>query len=207
LFKVRVRGRERGEIKLAQVGRHIMLNATAAVAAGEELGIPFAQLAKSLAAFPGADRRFEFKGEAAKVRVVDDYGHHPAEIRATLEAARKVAGQGRVVVLFQPHRYTRLKALMDDFARVFHGADVVVVTEVYAASEAPLEGATGEALAKKATALGHRSMHYCPNVADLPAFARPLLREGDLVITLGAGTITTVGEALLSLLREEGAGG
>ncbi|MCI4398683.1 MAG: UDP-N-acetylmuramate--L-alanine ligase [Acidobacteria bacterium] len=206
-FKVSVRGEERGEIRLAQVGRHVLLNATAAVAACEELGIPFAQIAGSLACFPGADRRFELKGEAAKVRVVDDYGHHPTEIRATLEAARKVAGPGRVVVLFQPHRYTRLKALMDDFARVFQAADVVVITEVYAASEPPIEGVTGEELASRTAALGHSNVHYCPAVQAIPVFARPLLRGGDLVITLGAGTITTAGEPLLSLLEEEGPGG
>ncbi len=206
-FKVTVRGEERGEIRLRQVGRHVMLNATAAVAACEEIGIPFEKLAASLAGFPGADRRFEFKGEASNVRVVDDYGHHPTEIRATLEAARKVAGKGRVVVLFQPHRYTRLKAMMDGFAQVLMGADVAVVTEVYAASEPAIEGVTGEALVARLASLGHKNVHYCPGVASLPSLVRPLLRGGDLVVTLGAGTITTVGEALLSLLEEEGAGG
>ncbi len=202
VFGVRVRGEERGEVRLSQVGRHMLLNATAAVAVGEELGIPFAALAGSLACFPGADRRFQARGEAAGVRVVDDYGHHPTEIRATLDTARKVVGAGRVVVLFQPHRYTRLAALLDDFARAFHGADLVVVTEIYAASEAPIPGVTGEALARQAAALGHRGVHFCPDVADLPAFAAPLLREGDLVITQGAGNITGVGDRLLALLRE-----
>jgi len=201
-FALRVRGQARGDVHLPQVGRHIVLNAAAALAAGEEIGIPLESLRESLASFPGADRRFQRKGGAGGVTVVDDYGHHPTEVRATLQAARTVAGSGRVVVLFQPHRYTRLKALMGDFAGAFDRADAVVFTEVYAASETPIPGVTGQALADRTRALGHPEVHFCPEVKDLAAFTVPLLRPGDLVLTLGAGTITTVGERLLSLLGE-----
>lgn len=201
-FSLRVRGVDRGEVRLPQVGHHVALNAAAALAAGVEIGVPLESLRESLASFPGADRRFQRRGECRGVTVVDDYGHHPTEVRATLQAARTVAGEGRVVVLFQPHRFTRLKALMGDFARAFGAADTVVFTEVYAASEPPVPGVTGEALAERTRAEGHRDVHFCAEVRDLPAFVAPLLRPGDLVITLGAGTITTVGERLLELLGE-----
>jgi len=201
-FALRVRGEARGEVRLPQVGRHVVLNAAAALAAGEEIGIPLESLRESLASFPGADRRFQRKGEAGGVTVVDDYGHHPTEVRATLQAARTVAGSGRIVVLFQPHRYTRLRALMGEFAHAFDGADTVVFTEVYAASEPPIAGVTGEVLADRTRARGHRDVHFCAEVKDLPAFIAPRLRPGDLVLTLGAGTITGVGERLLALLGE-----
>lgn len=201
-FRLVVRGVERGEVALPQVGTHVVLNATAALAAGEELGVPFELLCESLSDFPGADRRFQYKGEVAGVRVVDDYGHHPTELRATFEAARGVAGEGRVVALFQPHRFTRLHALIDDFAKVLQKVDVAVVTEVYAASERPIPGVTGQALVERAQALGHPDIRLCPEVADLPRTVVPLLRAGDLVLTVGAGTITTVGDRLLAALRE-----
>jgi UDP-N-acetylmuramate--alanine ligase len=199
-FSLFVRGREWGRVSLPQTGHHIVLNALAALAVGCELEVPFESLRESLATFPGADRRFEVKGSAAGVTVVDDYGHHPTEIQATLEAARRLAGRGRVVALFQPHRYTRLAALQRDFADALARADAVVVTQVYAASETPIAGVTGEGLARAIRDLGHPQALYCERVEDLPASILPLLREGDLVLTLGAGTITGVGPVLLSRL-------
>ena len=199
-FTLRVRGREWGQVSLPQVGRHIILNALAALATGDELEIPFESMRASLANFPGADRRFQFKGAAGGVRVVDDYGHHPTEIAATLETARRVAGKGRVVVLFQPHRYTRLSALMKGFAEILSKADLVVVSQVYAAGEKPIPRATGEELARAIGELGHGAAFYCAKVEEMPDFVRPKLLEGDLVITLGAGTVTSVGDPLLQSL-------
>lgn len=200
-FVLSVGGRRRGLLRLRQVGRHIVLNALAAAAAAEEMEIPFEAVAEGLATFPGVDRRFEFKGEAARVRVVDDYGHHPTEIEAVLEAARKAAAGGRVVLLFQPHRFTRLRAFSGAFADVLSSADLLWITEVYAASEPPIPGVTGEALAGRIAQAGHREVRYCPRVEDLPEAVLPHLRPGDLVVTLGAGSITTVGERLLRLLE------
>jgi UDP-N-acetylmuramate--alanine ligase len=199
-FSLVVRGKERGRVALRQAGRHMVLNALSALAVGEELGIPFEEACAHLGTFPGADRRFQLKGEAAGIRVVDDYGHHPTEILATFEAARRDAGDGRLVVLFQPHRYTRLAAFMDAFARVLAQADLAVITEVYAASERPIPGITGEALAESIRAQGRGGTLFCPRVEDLAARVAPLLRPGDLVLTLGAGTVTGVGPELLSLL-------
>jgi UDP-N-acetylmuramate--alanine ligase len=203
-FGLKVRGQDRGLVSLPQVGHHIVLNALAALAVGHELEIPFDVMRESLASFPGADRRFQLKGEAGGVKVVDDYGHHPTEIAATLQAARRVAGKGRVVVLFQPHRYTRLAALMDGFAKVLSAADVVVVSQIYAASERPIPGVTGEKLSGAIRGLGHREAFYCEKVEEMPEFIRPRLREGDLVITLGAGTITAVSDVLVRELGRPG---
>ncbi|MEW6758580.1 MAG: cyanophycin synthetase, partial [Acidobacteriota bacterium] len=156
---------------------------------------------QGLASFPGADRRFEEKGQCASVRGVDDYGHHPTEIRAVLEAARRVAGGGRVVVLFQPHRYTRVAALMDAFAEVLAQADLLLVSDIYAASESPIRGVSGKELVRRIRGLGHSGVRHCPRVEDMAGTILPALRPGDLVITLGAGHITTVGERLLALLE------
>ncbi len=200
-FDLYAGGRLRGEIALKQVGHHIVLNALAAVAVAEELQIPFDAIRQGLASFPGADRRFEHKGDRGGVRVVDDYGHHPTEIRAVLEAARRMAGEGRVVVLFQPHRYTRVAALMDAFAEVLAQADLLLVSDIYAASESPIRGVSGKELVRRIRRLGHSGVRHCPRVEDMAVTILPALRPGDLVVTLGAGHITTVGERLLALLE------
>ena len=142
-------------------GAHNVLNATAAVAVGLELDIPVETIREALEAFSGVDRRFQVKGVEQGVTVIDDYGHHPTEIRATLAAAR-ACRYSKVHVLFQPHRYSRTAALMDDFARAFHQADSVHVLDIYAASEAPIEGVSAEALVERITAFGHRNAHYAP---------------------------------------------
>jgi UDP-N-acetylmuramate--alanine ligase len=205
-FRLLVGGADRGEVRIPQAGRHIVLNALAALAVAEEMGIPIGEAIRHLSTFPGADRRFQSRGEAEGVRVVDDYGHHPTEISATFDTARRAAGGGRLVVLFQPHRFTRIAALGEAFAAVLAQADLVVVSDIYAASESPIEGVTGEALANAVSRLGKAEAHFCARVEDMPDFIAPKLEPGDLVLTLGAGSITSAGPRLLDLLRQEGHG-
>jgi UDP-N-acetylmuramate--alanine ligase len=190
-------GEPLGEVRLHVPGAHNAVNSLAAVAVGQDLGVPFAATKAGLESFTGVDRRFQVKGEAGSVLVVDDYGHHPTEIRATLETLRTRAGARRTVVLFQPHRFTRTQALWDDFCRCFHLADVVLLSDVYPAGEEPIEGIHAEALARAASERGHRSIAYA---GDLKAATRKLqevVQEGDVVLTLGAGSVWTAGEELL----------
>jgi UDP-N-acetylmuramate--alanine ligase len=190
-------GTPAGTVALSVPGRHNVLNSLAAVAVGVDLEIPFEKVKAGLEAFTGVDRRFQVRGEAGGVLVVDDYGHHPTEIRATLDALRTRAGGRRTLVLFQPHRYTRTRFLWDEFCRCFQPADVLLLTDIYPASEEPIEGVTSEALARAITAGGHPHAAYAGN---LPAAAERLAgeaREGDVVLTLGAGSVWTAGEDLL----------
>lgn len=200
-FAVWREGAPVGEVALRVPGLHNVYNALAAVAVGFEWGVPFEVIARALGEFTGVQRRFQFKGEAAGVIVVDDYGHHPTEIRATLKAAKAGAEGRRIVVLFQPHRYTRTQDLMDEFARSFNNADVLLVTDIYAAGEDPIEGVTAEALTEAIKRFGHKDARY---IGPLEAAAGILLdeaRPGDMVITLGAGNVYRAGEQLLDLLR------
>ncbi|MEB2346021.1 MAG: UDP-N-acetylmuramate--L-alanine ligase [Deltaproteobacteria bacterium] len=200
-FLVRRRGELLGELHVALAGEHNVRNALAALAVALELEVPFAEVASAMARFPGIERRFETKGEAAGVRVVDDYGHHPAEIRATLAAARQLH-PGRVVVVFQPHRYSRTQLLFDDFATAFHQADVLWVTEIYAAGEDKLPGVDGRALADAIRAHGQREVRFAPDLDAVPAELAAVLAPGDLVITLGAGNVSALGPRLLAALGE-----
>jgi len=197
-FKVTAFGREVGEVNLAVPGLHNVYNALASVAVGLDLGIEFEQLASALSQFRGADRRFQVKGESSGVLVVDDYGHHPTEIKATLEAAR-TSGR-RVVVLFQPHRYTRTRDLLDEFARSFYGADVLLVTDIYPASEEPIEGITAAALADQVERFGHRNAAYIGPLSGAAMKVLETARPGDLVLTLGAGNVNQVADELLRIL-------
>ncbi|MEM7409279.1 MAG: UDP-N-acetylmuramate--L-alanine ligase [Myxococcota bacterium] len=200
-FAVRHRGEELGRARTRLPGRHNVQNALAALAVAHELEVPFVTAAEALETFLGIERRFEWKGEAHGVRVVDDYGHHPAEIEATLSAAREVH-PGRVVVAFQPHRFTRTRDLWDDFARCFHRADVLVLTEIYAASEAKLPGVEATLLADAIRDHGHRHVFY---EGDLDAALARILAEaepGDLVLTLGAGSIAGLGARILEGLGQ-----
>jgi UDP-N-acetylmuramate--alanine ligase len=201
-FQVRRHGTQLGEVELPLPGRHNVQNALAALAVSLEVGISFPVAAAALEAFGGVERRFETVGSAAGVRVVDDYGHHPTEIRATLAAARDLHS-GRIVAVFQPHRYTRTRDLMDDFATAFHDADRVVLTEIYAAGEEKLPGVDAATLAEAIRARGHRDVELAPDLTGLPARLAADLRTGDLVITLGAGSITQVGPALLRELTAQ----
>ena len=200
-FRVRRRDEKLGAVELALAGRHNVANAMAALSVALELDVPFDVAAGALGAFRGIERRFQLKGEVAGVRVVDDYGHHPAEVRATLAAARAVH-DGRIVVVFQPHRYTRTRDLLGEFATAFNDADRLLVTDVYGAGEAPIPGADAPAMVDAIHAHGHRDVQHAPELAELPGRLVPELEAGDLVITLGAGSIMQLGSELLSALEE-----
>lgn len=194
-----------GEKKLGDAqcnvpGKHNMLNALAAIATGMEIGLTFEQASHGLAQFRGVRRRFELKGEKGGVKVFDDYGHHPTEIRATLNAARKAWG-GRVVTFFQPHRYSRTQDCYDDFVRAFDDADVVFVADIYAAGEDPIPGISAEQLAEDIRQHGHKSVEFMGNVKTAAERIAPKLLPGDLFLTLGAGSVYTTGEQLLKVLR------
>jgi UDP-N-acetylmuramate--alanine ligase len=188
-----------GQLRLAVPGRHNVANALAAVAVGLELQIPYDRIAAGLAAFQGVERRFERLGEARGVLVVDDYGHHPTEIAVVIAAARTLAR--RIVVVFQPHRYTRTAHLLEEFGPALAGADEIVLTSIYSAGEPPLPGVTLEALAAAVQRAVHASVHVVPSIDDLPARVAAIAREGDVVVTLGAGSIGTVGPRLLRELE------
>lgn len=199
-FLVRRGAEELGTITLNMPGRHTIYNSLAAVAVGIELEIDFAVIAAALGSFGGVQRRLEVKGEADGVLIVDDYGHHPTEIRATLDAVRDGWPERRLVVAFQPHRYTRTKALFDEFKTVFHRADVLIFTNIYAASEQPIDGVTSESLMEAVKQHGQREVYCIPDVQTLHLQLVDMLQPGDLLLTLGAGNIYTVGEELLRLL-------
>jgi UDP-N-acetylmuramate--alanine ligase len=192
-----------GEMSLRVPGVHNVYNALAAIAVGFELEVPFEKIAEGLASFTGAGRRFQAKGEVNGILVVDDYGHHPTEIRATLAAAKLGSGGRRIVVLFQPHRYTRTHDLMQEFARSFNNADVLFLTDIYAASEDPIEGVTAEALSAAIKRFGHKDVNYVGTLENAAPALVERIQPGDLVLTLGAGTVNRVSEQLLFLLREQ----
>ncbi|MBK7708445.1 MAG: UDP-N-acetylmuramate--L-alanine ligase [Acidobacteria bacterium] len=189
-----------GEINLPVPGEHNVYNALAATAVALELGIPFEMIAAGFADFKNANRRFQFKGEAKGVMIVDDYGHHPTEITATLSAAKAGGNGRRTVVVFQPHRYSRTHELMNEFALCFNNADVLFVTDIYAASENPIEGVTAEILTENIKQYGHKNAVYIGDVADAADKVIPFLQENDLVITLGAGSITRLSDELVERL-------
>jgi UDP-N-acetylmuramate--alanine ligase len=183
-------------------GKHNVYNSLAAIAVALELDVPFDTIAHALGEFSGAERRFQFKGEEHGVTVVDDYGHHPTEIKATLSAARIGAPNRRIVVLFQPHRYSRTSDLMDEFASAFNNADMLLVTDIYAASETPIDGINAEVLTGKIKSYGHKNAEYVGALEGAAESLRGKVRDGDLVITLGAGSVHRAGDQLLALLRE-----
>jgi UDP-N-acetylmuramate--alanine ligase len=181
------------------VGAHNALNALAVIAIAEEMEVPLQTVREALSQFGGVQRRFTVRGEVRGISVVDDYGHHPAEVRATLAGARRAFGR-RVVVVFQPHRYTRTRDLLSEFATAFNDADLVVVTEVYAAGEEPIAGVNGKTLADALVSHGHPNVVWVQKRVDVAASLAPMLKEGDLVLTLGAGDVTQVGPDLLKVL-------
>lgn len=194
-------GRERvelGTLRVGVPGRHNLLNALGAAAVGLELQVPFERIAAALAGFSGAERRFQIRGEAGGVMVVDDYGHHPTEIAAVIAAAR--TGSRRVVLVFQPHRFTRTRDLMPEFARTLAAADEVILTDIYAAGEPPIEGITVDALADGIRRETSNPLHVVHALEALPVEVARLARPGDLVITLGAGSIGAVGDRILAAL-------
>jgi len=189
-----------GRLRLRVPGRHNLLNSLGAVAVSLEAGVPFDRIASALDAFHGADRRFQLLGEEKGVMVVDDYGHHPTEIAAVIAAARAGIDR-RVVVVFQPHRYSRTNQLLREFGTALSAADEVVLTDIYAAGEDPIEGVTIEGVAEAVRAAGHCPVHVVEGLHQLPVAVSRLVRPGDLVITLGAGSIGSVGDRILSELR------
>jgi len=199
-FDVVLQRRVLGRVALKVPGRHNIANALAAIAVGLDLEVPFDVIARELQDFHGADRRFQLKGEAGGVMVIDDYGHHPSEILATLAAA-KVGWNRRTVVVFQPHRYSRVRALLDEFAGAFGGADVLAVTGIYPAGEAPIEGVTAGAVARALKTRGHPDVTLVEDLDAVAGWLRSRVKEGDMVITLGAGSVYRAGEAFLRLLQ------
>ena len=199
-FQVLHKGERLGEVQLKMVGAHNVLNALATCAVAHELGIPFARTQEALASFAGVQRRFTVRGEAGGVLVVDDYGHHPAEIKATLAGARASFPQRRLVVAFQPHRYSRTRDLLGEFATAFNDAEVVMLADIYAAGEEPIEGVSGDKLHRAVQACGHRDASFIPDRAQLASRLHERVQPGDLVLTLGAGDITSLGDELLHLL-------
>src|SRR5690606_4072776 len=182
-------------------GKHNVYNALAATAVALELEIPFDKIAEAFLTFRNANRRFQFKGEAKGITVVDDYGHHPTEILATLSAAKNSAAGKRTVVVFQPHRFSRTQELMDEFALAFNNADVLYVLDIYAASEQPIEGVTAEVLTENIKKYGHKNASYIGDIDTAAAKVCKDLQPGDLVITLGAGNVTRLSEEVLEILR------
>ncbi|MHA6805186.1 UDP-N-acetylmuramate--L-alanine ligase [Salinifilum ghardaiensis] len=191
------------QVRVAAPGRHMADNAVAALLTGLELGADLDGLRAGLVAFGGVRRRFEYKGRAGGVRVFDDYAHHPTEVAAQLAAARSVAGAGRVVVLFQPHLYSRTQAFAEQFAEALGAADEVVVLDVYGAREDPVPGVSGELIAEQVP-LARERVHYVPSLADVPGRTARLVRAGDLVVTMGAGDVTMLGPELLAELDRVG---
>jgi len=190
-----------GDIALPVPGKHNVYNALAATAVALELEIPFEKIAEAFAKFKNANRRFQFKGEENGITVVDDYGHHPTEILATLSAAKNSSGGRRTVVVFQPHRFSRTQELMDEFALSFNNADVLYVLDIYAASETPIEGITAEVLTDNIRKYGHKNANYIGDVDGAAAKVVSNLQAGDLVITLGAGSVTRLSDEILENLR------
>jgi UDP-N-acetylmuramate--alanine ligase len=199
-FEVWTQDRCLGEIRLGMPGRHNVSNAVGAVATACELSIPFARVQEALSGFGGVHRRFTVRGTARGVTVVDDYGHHPVEIEATLRAARDAWPHRRVVAVFQPHRYTRVQHLWDGFCNAFNRADAVVVCPVYAAGEVPIDGVDHRRLGEEVRRRGHRGVVCVDDLDEAVAHLARDVREGDVVITLGAGNVNSVCGGLLAAL-------
>ena len=189
-----------GDLRLRVPGRHNLLNALGAIAVGLEAAVPFARIASALEEFRGAERRFQMRGEARGVMVVDDYGHHPTEIAAVIAAARAGIDR-RVFVVFQPHRFSRTSQLLPEFGMALGAADEVVLTDIYSAGEAPIPGVTSEAVADAVRAVSACPVHVVKALDDLPAAVSSLARDRDIVITLGAGSIGSVADRILAELR------
>ena len=196
-----------GEINLPVPGQHNIYNALAATGVALELEIPFERIKEAFANFRNANRRFQFKGEIRGITVVDDYGHHPTEISATLSAAKNGSGGRRTVVVFQPHRYTRTQELMDEFALCFNNADVLYVLDIYAASEQPIDGITAAVLTENIKKYGHKNVQYIGALEGAAEKVCQNLQEDDLVITLGAGTVTRLSDEILEKLKAVGSSG
>lgn len=196
-FTVVYQDQELGAIHLAIPGMHNVVNALAAIAVGLELDIPFSTMQEALEGFGGVHRRLELRCNG-HIKVIDDYGHHPTEIKATLAAVRSM-WQGRIIVAFQPHRYTRTKGLLEEFTTSFNEADVLIMTDIYAASEEPIEGVTGGMLAERIRMSGHKQVLYIPSKTEVMEKIVQMAQPGDMIVTLGAGDIVKLSDALAAL--------
>jgi UDP-N-acetylmuramate--alanine ligase len=194
--QIRYHGQSLGTLRLQVPGKHGILNALAAVATALELEIPFEKIIEALATFQNADRRFQIRGKKGDILVVDDYGHHPTEIIATLSAARHACDR-RIVAVFQPHRYSRTQALAEEFSRAFYHADALLVLPIYAAGEESIPGVSAESLVEQIKQFGHRDVRYTPNSDAALQVLKDKLQDGDLLLTLGAGDVWKVGEEFL----------
>jgi UDP-N-acetylmuramate--alanine ligase len=200
-FRVTYQKKDLGEFTLHVPGVHNVLNATAAIAVGVGLDIPVDAIRTALDQFRGVDRRFQLRGTAAGVSVIDDYGHHPTEIKATLAAARQ-CGFRKIYVVFQPHRYTRTRDLMEEFTTAFADADSLFVLDIYAASEKPIEGITAEALVQRIREKSGKPVEYVSSIADAVDAATKAAQAGDMILTLGAGSISQLGPMILEKLSD-----
>lgn len=201
VFTVVSYGKELGEIQLGVPGEHNVQNALATIAVGLELGIPFVNIKTALDSFTGAFRRFEVKADINGVLVVDDYAHHPTEVKVTLRGI-KAGWRRRVVCVFQPHTYSRTRDFYKDFGRAFMNADVLIITDVYPARERPIQGVSGEMIAEAARQFGHKNVQYVPAKEDVPVALSEIVREGDIVITMGAGDIYLYGAKFIEMLED-----
>jgi UDP-N-acetylmuramate--alanine ligase len=202
-FSLDYKGEKLGEFALHVPGYHNVLNATAAAAVGIGLEISANKIREGLEQFRGVDRRFQLRGEAGGVRVIDDYGHHPTEIRATLAAARQFAPEARIHVIFQPHRYTRTYLLMDEFAQAFPDADSLFVLDIYAASEQPIAGVTGLSLAQKIRIRDGKAAEFAASAEAAIDAVLTQIRAGDVILTLGAGSVSQLGPQILERLGQK----
>jgi UDP-N-acetylmuramate--alanine ligase len=205
-FDVRVDGKRLGQIKLQCPGRHVVYNSLAAIAVGLEFEVPFKTIAAALKQFGGVDRRMQLLGEAYGTTVIDDYGHHPTEIEATLAAIREGFGS-RTIVVFQPHRYSRTQSLLEEFGRSFVLADKVIITEIYAAGEASIQGVDGAVVAESLIRHGHPDVTFAPRLDKIPALLREIVQPGDIILTLGAGDVGKVGQKFTQSWKKQQAAG
>ena len=200
-YTAHFQGKKLGSVRLRVPGTHNILNSLAALAVGQDLELPFRTITASLADFQGAERRFQILGEIGGILVVDDYAHHPTEIRATLAAARAGWPDRRRVVVFQPHRYSRVQALAGEFHRCFTDADLLIVTDIYPAGEDPIPGVEAESLVEGIRATGHPRVEFLPDLETIPERLLKCTASGDLVLTLGAGTVGRVAAGLAERLK------
>ncbi len=191
-----------GEVRLPLPGKHNVCNSLAALGVGLKVGVDFSGMCSCLEKFPGVEKRFEIKGHLQDIVIVDDYAHHPTEIRATLEGARSKKRE-RIITIFQPHRYSRVRFLKEELASAFQETDVLVLTEIYAAGEKPLAGVSGQALFEAVRRRGQKEVLFIPDKSRIADYLMPILRPGDMVITMGAGDIGTVAEEIIERLKAE----
>lgn len=199
-YKANHHGKALGNVQIKSPGIHNVSNSLVAVAVGIELDVSFKNIAKALKEFPGIQHRFEILGNVNNILVVDDYGHHPTEIKATLKAARDTYSKRRIIAIFQPHRYSRVHLLAQEFARCFYQADVLIITDIYSAMEDPIDGVTGEMIANITRDYGHKDMVYIPDKNSIPDHIIKIARSGDVIVTLGAGDIWKIGKEILRRL-------